>query len=108
MNEQIVNELISYKSENKFPLASWELRGLNPSPNSTIKLMNEDVNQFIDFIIPKIKSSNLTSENLTEDVQEYIDDIDWFDFDTEEKEWVADEYFTVIKKTGIELGDLLI
>lgn len=100
-------EFEKFRDIDRFQIHMWDDRGLIPSPQEAIQGMNNEVNKFIDFII-SIQGQSLDKEKLTEKIQDYIDEMDLFDFDTEETEWIFDELYPIIAKTGIDCSDLLI
>ena len=100
--QEIINQLRELREKDKFLLLDWEERGLNLSEPEVIESMKAEVNKFIDFIISNLESGNTSPEILTDIIQSYIDDEAefWDDFDTEEREWIYDEFCPVIEKAG--------
>jgi hypothetical protein len=104
MQKDIVEQLQLIKAKDKFPVQDWKKRGLNPSPDSVRNKMNEDVNQFIEFVL-----SNLTDNTISTDaIQTYLDEWDSYDFDTEETEYVVDTMFQILRMVDVDVDDILI
>ncbi|WNJ17117.1 DUF4844 domain-containing protein [Pontibacter sp. G13] len=101
----IQEKLTALRSTDKFPLAEWSNRGLNPSSPEVISRMNEEVDKLIDLILSKI---NEQPSNLLEEVQKFFDDWDNFDFDTEESEYIVDVMCEPLLLAGVDVQSLII
>jgi hypothetical protein len=105
MRKDVVDQLQILKSKDKFPIEDWGKRGLIPSTDEVRKKMNQEVNNFIVFIESKLKN---VSVRLTEEVQQYLDEWDSFDFDTEETEYILDIMCGVLQMVDVDCNDIVI
>lgn len=63
---------------------------LTPSPVETRIAMNNEVKKFIDFINPILLNNDFKKEEITENIKKYFRENDFFDFDTEETEYILE------------------
>lgn len=103
----IITQLEARKEQDNFPLEGWEARGLNPSPEDIRKGMNLAISEFVDFLIAQLTAS-LSKEDLQERVQEYFDEMDIYDFDTEEREWIVDVQCALAHLAGVDCDNLVV
>jgi hypothetical protein len=78
---------------------NWDARGLIPSDQSVILILRKATNDFLEKL-EKIYNSNESSETKLKQVSNIVDELPWFDLDTEEKEFIADELAPAIKAAG--------
>jgi len=100
-----VKQLDKLKSEDKFPVSEWAERGLDPSSDQVRLKMNNEVNEFIDFVKTILNSTN---NDLTESIQSWLNNWDDSDFEIEEAEYIADVMNKVITLSGVNPNDILI
>ena len=81
--------------------SNWEARGLNPSEDSIITILRSSTNDFLQKLKKVFESSNSTEDKLIK-VNGLVDDLPWFDLDTEEKEFLADVLAPAIKSAGFD------
>ena len=108
--QEIIHQLGELRNQDRFLVPQdWEARGLNPSPSEIIERMKAEVIKYIDFILTNLELGYTSSEELTDISQHYMDSTDfWYDLDTEENEWVYDEFCLVMGKIGVNPNDLLV
>jgi hypothetical protein len=85
----------------------WNERGLNPSAEITIEKMKLTVNDFIDFLI-QLYQSQPTHQKVVQSIQNYFDELDVYDFDTEEREFIFDEFFWILREIKIYPNEFLV
>jgi hypothetical protein len=105
MRPDIVEQLRMFKAKDKFPEADWEERGLNPSQSDVRDKMNQEVNNFIDFVESRVKDN---SDSLTSEIQTYLDDWDSYDYDSEETEYMVDVMCHIMRLVDVDCNKLLI
>lgn len=66
----------------------WDQRGLMPSDQETIQILNSATFDFLDKI-EEIGSSQNSEKVKLEKVNRIVDDLPWYELDTEEKEFMA-------------------
>ncbi|MEC8964275.1 MAG: hypothetical protein VX894_03025 [Pseudomonadota bacterium] len=93
----VIDELI--KKEN-YALEFWEPRGLNPSPPEVIAALEAVTNSFLKELRKIQIDSGLNKSHQLEKVQKLVDSLPWNDFDTEEKEFLADTIAPAIASLG--------
>ena len=76
-----IEQLQQLKEKDNFLIEEWHERALNPSPQTVIEGMNQEVDKFITFLQYQIKISN--SNDLINSVQLYFNDWHPTDYDTE-------------------------
>ena len=80
---------------------NWEARGLNPSGESVINILKKATDDFL-LKLEKIYSSYESSEEKLKQVSKIVDELPWFELDTEEREFLADELAPAIKAAGFD------
>lgn len=93
----VIDDLI--KKEN-YALELWEPRGLNPSPPEVISSLEITTNRFLESLKRIHAQSSLSEEEKRVKVQALVDDLPWLDYDTEEKEFLADTIAPAIEFVG--------
>lgn len=92
-----IEELI--KNDN-YALPLWEKRGLMPSPVSVIKQLESVTDRFLKNLKVINENSELDISSKLERVQKLVNQLPWDDFDTEEKEFLADVIAPAIESMG--------
>ncbi|CAN5241327.1 hypothetical protein BH10ACI1_BH10ACI1_05540 [soil metagenome] len=95
---EILNKL---KNRDFFPEEEWGERGLIPSEEEIIEKMKLEIKNFIDFLI-RLYQSQPTQQKIIQEIQRYFDEWDRNDFDTEEMEFIFDEFFEILREIKIE------
>ncbi|WP_194866760.1 hypothetical protein [Pseudoalteromonas sp. PPB1] len=92
IEELIVND--------NYALQLWEERGLMPSPAPVIKQLENVTVSFLKYLKAINENSELDKPSKLEQVQRLVDQLPWDDFDTEEKEFLADVIAPAIESMG--------
>ena len=96
----MIETLSKLQNKQFFLEEEWKPRGLNPSSEIIIEKMRSAVNDFINFLI-QLYQNQPTQQILTQEIQIYFDEWDCYDFDTEEREFIYDTYFEILKEIDI-------
>ncbi|MBO2007645.1 DUF4844 domain-containing protein [Hymenobacter negativus] len=105
---QLIQQISAFKVRDNFPLEDWEGRGLNPSDEATRQGMNLAVIEFADFLISQISNGVVEHDVMLEQVQNYFDERDNYEFDTEEREYIVDVQCGLARLVKVDCSDLLI
>ncbi len=97
--DKIIRNLRKHDSFNQ--ASSWEERGLNPSGQEIIKMMNKAKSNFLKEI-QVIKDNYSTEEERLEQLNKLVDELPWDELDTEEREFLADELSPAIEALGFD------
>lgn len=81
--------------------ANWEKRGLNPSDESVILILNKATNDFLCHLGSIVKSDD-SSEKKRKQISDLVDQLPWDELDTEEKEFMADTLGPAIEAAGFD------
>lgn len=92
-----IEELIQ---NDNYALPLWEKRGLMPSPLRVIKQLESVTVNFLNNLKVINENSGLNKSSKLQKVQELVDQLPWDDFDTEEKEFLADVIAPAIESMG--------
>ena len=95
----LIDELI--KKRNYAP-EKWEKRGLNPSPPDVIDSLETVTNAFYDDIKKLHLDKELSSDEKKRKIHTLVDDLPWPNFDTEEREFLADTIAPAITIVGFD------
>lgn len=80
---------------------NWEERGLMPSSQPIILKLRKATNDFLTKL-EKIQVANESYEIKINQVEKIVDELPWDEFDTEEKEFLADTLAPAIKAAGYD------
>lgn len=78
----------------------WEPRGLIPSPDNVIKKLEFVTKAFLKSLRVINQDSTLDKSAKLKMVKQLVDELPWIDFDTEEKEFLADVLAPAIESMG--------
>jgi hypothetical protein len=84
----------------------WDQRGLMPSDQEIIQILNSATDDFL-HKIEKIGDSQDSDEVKLRDVNRVVDDLPWFELDTEEKEFLADVISPSIEAIGFNPDSII-
>lgn len=104
---QILQKLSALRASERFTPSDWEQRGLVPSESEKISEMRYLMNSFLDKLITGIKSD--TSEKRIKKI--FTDALTTFKrtyFDTEEKEFIADEFAQAAALLNLDIKNILV
>ena len=96
-NTGVIDKLIQ---NNNYSVELWEPRGLIPSPTAVIISLEKTTNEFLISLRKIHLNDGLTSEQKKEQIQLLVDQLPWLDFDTEEREFLADTIAPAIQSVG--------
>ena len=85
-------------SQDNYANDAFLARGLNPSDAETIRELEAVTNIFLS----TLKSGLQVSDDLKGFVSDLVDMLPWDDFDTEEKEFLADVLAPAIESVGLD------
>ncbi|MDT0581827.1 hypothetical protein [Brumicola blandensis] len=94
---KLIDDLILKKN---FGIELWEPRGLNPSPPGVILSLEKTTNEFLKSLRHIHLKSDLTKDLKKSNIQTLVDNLPWLDFDTEEREFLADTIAPAIESMG--------
>lgn len=94
----IIDKLIS---KDNYATEAWFARGLNPSPEVTVFLLNSATKEFLIKLKSLSTSQHSDNENLKSQVSQLVDQLPWEQLDTEEKEFMADVLAPAIESVGL-------
>ena len=94
----IIDELIS---KNNYSKEAWLARGLNPSPESTVLLLNSASKEFLVKLKGLSTNQTLNAAELKTQISQLVDQLPWGQLDTEEKEFMADVLAPAIQSVGL-------
>ncbi len=99
----MISLISTLKGKVFFSENEWETRGLEISPQETVSEMRRQILSFLEFL-EEFGDSDVYHESWVAEIQEYIDHWESNDliFDTEEREWMIDEFFEILRNLGIE------
>lgn len=104
MNYGIAIEAVElFKKTDEFSAEAWELRGLNPSDQSTIRKMDRLFSDLCDDLILTLSKPD-GSKNKRNVFLKAINRFGSYSFDTEEKEFIADLLFELANITGTDIA----
>ncbi|WP_136467874.1 hypothetical protein [Flagellimonas onchidii] len=83
--------------------SNWEARGLNPSDKSIIEILRSSTIGFLQKL-EEINESSESSDVKLVMISDMVDELPWFELDTEEKEFLADVLAPAIKAAGFTHG----
>jgi len=106
MTLQQIDQLIAFKTRDKFSDEAWESRGLNPSPKEVSLQLTKLFNSCADALIQKAKNEPSEKE-LKNTLHTCLSNFDKMDYDTEESEFVCDLFFELSQILNIEFGENL-
>jgi len=97
----MVETLNKLKDKHFFPVEEWDERGLIPSEESSIEEMRLAVRNFVDFLVG-LHQTHPTNQFAIQEIQKYFDEWERDGFDTEEMEFIFDEFFEILREIKIE------
>lgn len=106
MSPQTLINLQAFQAKNKFAVAAWEARGLNPSDNELSAHMNSLFNDCTDKLITQVQQGT-TKRQLKQTLLTGLNTFDSGDYDTEEKEFVVDTFYELAQLVEVDMKDEL-
>jgi Domain of unknown function (DUF4844) len=106
MENEILSRLKIFRQKEKFSDSEWNKRGLNPSNSELVEKMDFLLNESIDEIIEN-HVKNSSKNTLTKTLKRGLSKFNKADYDTEEKEFILDNFHELSKILGIDFKDNL-
>jgi len=103
LNQEIVNRLTDLRKKKKFTDSDWEKRGLNPSDSNKINEMVQLTDLCLDELLTDIQN-NPTEKKLKNTLTKGLKRFKTSHYDTEEKEFIADEFQKISSVLGLNLA----
>ncbi len=100
-----MNKIDKLLQTDNFAIAEWEERGLIPSATEIIKELETVTQEFL-LNLKKIEENQLDKKQKLEKVTILLNELPWDNFDTEEKEFLADVLAPVINYIGLSPSDI--
>lgn len=101
-----LKQLDSLKSTYKFSDKAWEARGLIPSPKAVSDKMEKNINICLEDLI-STQSEELSKEDYIDILQDGLGRFNSFDYDTEEREFIADQFAEIAAILRIDFNEQL-
>ena len=95
MNTEVIDRI---SEQDNYSDSAFLARGLNPSDGDAILVLEMATKKFL----AELKSGLETSDDIREFVSKQVDDLPWFNLDTEEKEFLADVLAPAIESIGLD------
>ncbi len=92
-----IDELIE---NDNYALSIWKTRGLNPSPAPVIKQLESVTIAFLKSLKQINEAPKIDKVEERKKIQLLVDQLPWSNFDTEEKEFLADVIAPAIESMG--------
>jgi hypothetical protein len=105
-NQDAIQRLTQLRSQKKFTDSDWNSRGLNPSEPEIINEMIQLMNACLDELLEDLKS-NATERQVRSTLIKGLKKFKSSDYDTEEKEFICDEFNKIGSALGLNISDNL-
>ncbi|AYB30490.1 DUF4844 domain-containing protein [Chryseolinea soli] len=102
----VLEKLMTLREKRKFTSADWERRGLNPSDPEVIEEMTRLTNMCLDELLADAQS-DASEKQMKRILIKGLKRFDTTCYDTEEKEFIGDEFYKIGQLIGINIGDNL-
>jgi Domain of unknown function (DUF4844) len=106
MENEILSRLKIFRQKEKFSDSEWNKRGLNPSNSELVEKMDFLLNESIDEIIEN-HVKNSSKSTFTKTLKRGLSKFNKADYDTEEKEFILDNFHELSNILGIDFKDNL-
>lgn len=100
---KILEQLIALRQAEKFAESEWEERGLNPSESSITDKMRQLTDRCLDELIKDVKDG-ASEQQVQATLVGGLNRFGALDFDTEEREFIADKFHEIGRAAGVDLG----
>jgi hypothetical protein len=104
--QDIINQIQAFKERDKFSTAAWNARGLNPSEKSMCDKLQRLFNDCADAVL-KALQSNATPKELRPILNAQLSKLEANEYDTEEKEFIADTFMEIAELTNVDFSKTL-
>ena len=100
----ILKKMVALKQKDKFATSEWELRGLNPSDLRTVTKLTHTLNDLLDVLIEQLRTQQ-TDDELQKSLTKGLKSFKARDYDTEEREFIADYIHEISCILETDIGD---
>jgi hypothetical protein len=101
-----LDKLNAFRKLDKFSTSAWEKRGLNPSDNEMCNRLQNLFNDCADNLI-EATNSDFKPRQLKSILKSWLDSVNSFDYDTEEREFICDYFDQLSKIVSVDFNDNL-
>lgn len=105
LHRDLIAQLEEYKRKERFMLDDWEDREVEPSDESVIEQMRQEVVRFVDFLIDRLAAN---TANLHGQVETYFKEWDNENFNHDETEFIVETEYEAMRIAGLKIDDLLL
>ncbi len=102
--KKILEELLAFKNREKFSDSEWNARGLNPSDSEMCSWLELGFNSCADNLIEAVKS-NMGQKQLKSILRKFLKNFDRNELDTEEREFICENFAIVSQVLSIDFKD---
>ena len=106
LNESQLEALLKFKNRDKFSIASWNERGLNPSSDEMSVVLNGVFNSCASQLMDAI-NNNASKKQLQEILKSNLSLLNKMDYDTEEREFICSLFEELSENINIDFSDKL-
>ena len=103
-NQDTVQRLTQLREKRKFTDSDWNKRGLIPSDLEKVKEMVQLMDTCLDELIAQVKS-NSTERQVRKTLTNGLKRFKTSNYDTEEKEFIGDEFHKIGSALGLDISD---
>lgn len=104
-NQDLIAQLEEFKQKERFILDHWEDREVEPSDETVIEQMRNEVLQFADFLISLLLSN---AKDLHAQVEMYFKEWNNENFNHDETEFIVETEYEAMRIVGLKIDDLLL
>jgi hypothetical protein len=106
INQEILQRLIQLREKRKFTDSDWEKRGLIPSDSTKVSEMIHLTNSCLDELLVDIQSGS-TEKQIRKTLARGLKRFEVSYYDSEEKEFIAEEFDKIGSTLGLDIADNL-
>ena len=105
-NQETIQRLTQLREKRKFTDSDWDKRGLIPSESEKVDEMTMLMDSCLDELLIDIKS-NSTERQIKKTLTKGLKRFKTINYDTEEKEFIGDEFHKIGSILGLDISDTL-
>ena len=106
ITQEIIERLTSLRAKKKFTAVDWEKRGLVPSDSDKVNEMIQLTDVCLDELLADVKS-NTTEKQIRKTLTKGLKRFKTGYYDTEEQEFIGDEFYKIGSILGLDIADNL-
>lgn len=106
INQEIIEKITRLREKRKFANSDWEKRGLNPSDTDKVNEMIRLMDTCLDELLTDLKS-NATEKQIRKTLAKGLNRFKVSYYDTEENEFIGDEFYNIGSILGLDIADHL-